>query len=122
MALKWTWRVAANILYTLIVWYVLSQLRGRPESLIVPILGLIYVTVRTLGMSLAQISLHHVMALGSIETQLRAITDPDHYRDRDVTEELGKMKTRISGNIVIESIGLFVLSLLCLFYHFNAIQ
>src|SRR5262249_41070539 len=33
---RWAWRIAKNAFYALVVWYVLSHLRGHPENVIVP--------------------------------------------------------------------------------------
>ena len=37
-ACRWTWRIATNAFSILVVLYVLSQLHGRMENIIVPIL------------------------------------------------------------------------------------
>jgi hypothetical protein len=73
--MKWAWRVAENIFYALVVWYVLTHLRGPPENVVVPVLGLLYVTLRALGVNLGQITLQSALALDSIQQQLRAISD-----------------------------------------------
>ena len=39
---RYAWNVLQWAVYALIAWYVLGQLHGRPEALIVPILGILY--------------------------------------------------------------------------------
>ncbi len=93
-ALRWTWRAVVNVVYTLVVWYVLSEFRRRPENVILPVLGLIYVAVRTLGLNLAPFILMQTLALARIEAQVRATTEVGYHRENGDVEALEKMKTR----------------------------
>lgn len=81
--LKWGWQIGENVFYVLLVWYVLSHLHGRPENIIVPVLGLIYVALRTTGMRLGQMTLQHALALDAIQQRLRVLSDADYRRDSD---------------------------------------
>jgi hypothetical protein len=119
--MKWAWRVAENIFYALVVWYVLTHLHGHPENVVVPVLGLMYVMLRTIGVNLGQITLQSALALDSIQQQLRAISDASYHRDRDEIQEIERMKVRLTGDMLIESVSICVIFLLCLWYLFNAL-
>jgi hypothetical protein len=119
--MKWAWRVAENIFYVLVVWYVLSHLRGHPENVIVPVLGLIYVMLRTLGINLGQITLQNALVLDSVQQQLRAISDVHYQRDRYEIREIERMKVRLTGDMLIESLSICIIFLLCIWYLFSAL-
>ena len=119
--MKWAWQVAQNIFYALVVWYVLTNLHGHPENVIVPVLGLIYVMLKTLGINLGQITLQNVLALDSIQQQLSQLHDASYHRGRDEVQEIERMKVRLTGNMLIESISMCVILLLCLWFLFNAL-
>ncbi len=121
MTMKWGWRGAENIFYALIVWSVLSHLRGHPENVIVPVLGLIYVTLRTGGVSLAQITMQHALALDSIHQNLRSMADAGYHRDRDELQGIKQMQMRLTGYILIESVSLCVIALICLWFLYSAL-
>jgi hypothetical protein len=118
---RWAWRIAENVFYAAVVWYVLSRLRGHPENVIVPILGLIYVALRTGGVSLAQITLQHALALDSIQQKLRTMSDASYVRDRDEIQAIEQMKHRLTGDIGIESISLCAIGAICVWFLFTAL-
>jgi hypothetical protein len=119
--LKWSCRIGENVLYVLLVWYVLSHLHGRPENIIVPVLGLIYVALRTTEISLGQMTLQHALALDAIQQRLQVMSDANYRRDPDEFKEIERMKARLTGHILIESISISVVSLICLWFLFNAL-
>jgi hypothetical protein len=119
--LKWGWRIGENIFYVLVVWYVLSHLHARPENIIVPVLGLIYVALRTAGIRLGQMTLQHALALDGIEQRLRILSDANYRRDPDELKEIERMKARLTGDILIQSISLSVVSLICVWFLFDAL-
>jgi hypothetical protein len=118
--LKWTWRVARNLLYLALVWYVLSQLRGRPETVIVPILGLLYVGIRVVGIGVAYGLLQQGRGLAVLEAQVRGITNPN-YRQHELNDLLEKQSLPLYADIFLESTFLTLISLLCAVYLFTAI-
>lgn len=119
--LKWGWRIGENIFYVLVVWYVLSHLHARPENIIVPVLGLIYVALRTTGISLGQLTLQHALALDGIEQRLRVLSDANYRRNPGELKEIERMKTRLTGNILIQSISLSIVALICVWFLFDAL-
>src|SRR5262249_19218090 len=53
-ALGYVWRVLVNLFYVAIVLYVFDRLQGRHDtSIVVAILGLIYVTIRSIAIGQA---------------------------------------------------------------------
>jgi hypothetical protein len=120
-AARWTWGVATNIFYALVVWYVLSNLRGRPESIIVPVLGLIYVALRTGGVSLGQITLQQFLALDTIYEKLRSMSDARYTRNPSEREAIEQIRFRLTGDVIIEAVSLSIISLICLWFLFIAL-
>ena len=49
VALGYVWRVLVNVFYVAVVLYVFDALQRRPERITVAVLGLVYVTIRTIA-------------------------------------------------------------------------
>jgi hypothetical protein len=120
-AARWTWGIATNIFYALVVWYVLSNLRGHPENIIVPVLGLIYVALRTGGVSLGQITLQQFLALNTIYEKLRSMSDARYTRNPSEREAIEQMRFKLTGDAIIETVSLSIISLICLWFLFSAL-
>lgn len=118
---KWVWWTAINVFYLLVVWYVLEQLSSRPEKVIVPILGLIYVTIRSIAYSNGYIIIQLALILDDTNNNLNRLIDPSYERD---LEQLNVTTKRMQSNQALSYVdlaGFGLNSLLCLFYLFTAI-
>jgi hypothetical protein len=118
---KWTWRIAANVFYLLVVWYVLNQLRGGPEKIIVPILGLIYVRIRSIECGNAYIGLQLALVLNDMDSKLNKLIDPEYQQDMEELRENRRVMGSVQARSYLDLAGLGLISLLCLWFLLNAI-
>ena len=66
-------------------------------------------------------TLQHALALDGIEQRLRILSDANYRRDPDELKEIERMKARLTGDILIQSISLSVVSLICVWFLFDAL-
>src|SRR5271169_835997 len=118
---KWAWRIAANVFYLLVVWYVLDQLRGGPEKITVPVLGVIYVTIRTIGYGNAYFSMKLALVLDDMNNKLNRLIDPGYQRDSEELKEARRIMEANQARSYVDLASLGLISLMCLWYLFNAI-
>lgn len=123
VVLGYVWRVLTNIFYVAVVLYVFDALHGRPEAITVAVLGLIYVTIRSIAIGQAS---GFAGALKIIEADLiriRELLHDEHAQTRwgsaqEDTETLER--TRIK--LYIDGFFLSIVSLICLFVLYSALQ
>ena len=87
IALGYAWQVAINILYLLIIAYVFGQLQGRPEKVVVPMLGLIYVAVRASALHQGLVWIKVTTALDRQISDLRSSIDANYRPDQETYGE-----------------------------------
>src|SRR6185437_2824290 len=121
-ALGYAWYIATNIFYVLVVVLVLTQLHERPESIIVPVLGLIYVRIHMLGVGLSSMTMISHRSLDLLHERVKKLIDPDYLRDPEVVADIEKKLTPDSGRLLINSIAMGLISLACLWKLFVALQ
>jgi hypothetical protein len=119
--LKWIWLVGANIFYLIVISYVFGQLRGRPETIIVPILGLIYVLIRSFWISFALTVLEFGSAIDGLQAQTRRLAEPSYEPDQTDLEETKKKAASIRAKLYVVSAFLAIVSLLCLLQLFTSL-
>jgi hypothetical protein len=116
IALGYIWKVAVNILILCIVGWALDKLHDRTETLIVAVLGMIYVTIRTTQgfqtLAIVQIGLTHQEQLDAIRTWIDGTYQPDR------SEELTLFK-RARAKFYIDGFFLALISLLCTLVFFT---
>ena len=83
--------------------------------------SLVLVALRARGVSLAQITLQQALALDSIYKKLRSMSDARYTRNRSAREAIEQMRSRLTGDVIIESVSLSVISLICLWFLFSAL-
>jgi hypothetical protein len=115
--LGYIWRVAVNVVVLLIVAWTLENLQGRTETLIIPVLGLIYVTIRTsfgyTGIAMADLAISHQEQLVAIRSWIDGTFSPvDHTPDRLLLK-------RVRNKFYIDGSFLFLISLLCMATFFS---
>jgi hypothetical protein len=111
--LGYAWRIATNVFYLAVVFYVLEQLHQRPETIIVPVLGLIYLRVHMIGIALGTGHMVVFRFLNDINDRLKLLIDPHYQRDTELAAEIEKTTTP-SGKDVVDYIFISLVSLLCL--------
>ena len=116
IALGYIWKVAANIVILCIVAWALDALHGRTETLIVAVLGMIYVTIRTTqglqSLAMVELALHHQEQIDAIRTWIDGTFQPDR------TEEIQLFK-RVRAKFYIDGCFLALISLLCMLVFFS---
>jgi len=115
------WQVVTKILAAVLVWYVLSHLHSGSESVIVPILGMIYTILRQQAISLAKGMILFTLMIDNIQQQLSALSDKDYCRTRASQQEVEQMKSRSNYQTVIEELGVSAIFLICLWYLGNTL-
>lgn|SRR5262245_13802989 len=119
--LAWTWRVLFNVFQVLVVLYVFSRLQGRLEVIVVSVLGLLYLTVRTIAFSQATTLANFGSALQ------KEINDLVHLLGHDIKEREAnfvEMRKMVSRNIAmgyLDEAFLALISLICLFNLFTTL-
>lgn len=119
--LAWTGRTLFNVFQVLVVLYVFSRLQGRLEVIVVSVLGLLYLTVRTIAFSQATTLANFGSALQ------KEINDLVHLLGHDIKEREAnfvEMRKMVSRNIAmgyLDEAFLALISLICLFNLFTTL-
>ncbi len=115
-ALGYGWRVAVNLIEIVVVMAIFSGLRGRFETTVVAILGVIYVTVRTIGIS------SWMMAVNTAIRQDLQFFRISELAQDPLLEEYKEARKKSEADLSIATVkawinvgGLAVTSLICLF-------
>ena len=118
--LIYTWRVLANLFYLAVVAWVFQQLDGRRDTTaIVAVLGLLYVTMRTIGCGQALVLVRAAPAIEAHFVRIRELLGDDPY-PRDLEEEKKTAKVQ-RVKIYIDLTFLWLISLLCLLTFFGSV-
>jgi hypothetical protein len=80
--IKWVFFIFIGFFKILVVLYGFGQLRGRPETVIIPILGLIYCSLSS-GFMLRNLQdMKLLLVSNDLYTQVKTIGDPNYSQDR----------------------------------------
>jgi len=120
-ALRWAWRIATNVFYLLVAWYVLDRLRGHTEDVIVPILGLIYVTMRTMGYGNVFLAIRFGVIIDDMNAKLNRLLDATYERDMESFREVRQTMRTNEAVSYVDLSGFGLIGLLCLWHLFTAI-
>jgi hypothetical protein len=120
--LKIVWWTSLGVLQLAIIAFVFDHLQTRLESIVVAILGLIYVTIRSIainqGIAFTKVAASFASELARIEEWLGE--NSEFLRERRV--EIAQAEQTIYGpRIIITSIFLSIVSLYCLVVLFGAV-
>ena len=121
--MKWLgyfWRVAVNGFYLFIVFYVLDKLDRRPEIITVAVLGLIYVTIRTIAIGQTVFHLHNYTQIAKSVLYLRSLVNDPTYEENKLDWEQAEARVpTVVAKLYIDGFFLSVISLLCLVVLFS---
>lgn len=95
--LAYVWRIFVNLMMLLIIAVTLSGARGRFESTVISLLGLIYITIRSVGIGHAMIYFAFGNALDAELTQIRELLGDsrlDHQLEVEETKKISRGKIR----------------------------
>jgi hypothetical protein len=82
VALGYVWRVLINVFYVAVVLYVFDKLQGRSEAIIMAVLGLIYVTIRSIAISQGMGLANALKVIEADIIRLRELVRDEQARDR----------------------------------------
>jgi hypothetical protein len=121
VALGYAWRVLINMFYVVVVLYVFDKLHGRPEAIItVAVLGLIYVTIRSIAIWQGIGLTSGLKAIESDLIRLRELAHDEHARSRwDASKAESEVVSRVHNKLLIDGFFLSIVSIICLFVLFG---
>jgi hypothetical protein len=119
-SLGYTWRVLLNVFYVAVVLFVFDKLQGRSEVIItVAILGLIYVTIRSIAISQGMGLANALKVIESDLIRLRELVRDEHASDRwEASNADSKALSRERYKLFIDGLSLSVVSIICLWVLF----
>jgi hypothetical protein len=120
-ALGYIWRVLVNLFYVAIILYVFEKLNGRHETtVLVAVLGLIYVTIRSIAIAQGHGLIEITKGLRGELLRVRELLHDESIEDhkRELTEAFEVVdRAMIKG--YIDGFFLGIVSLICLFVLFS---
>jgi hypothetical protein len=119
--LRYVWHIAMRSLEIVVVLYVFSHLGARLEFILVALLGLIYVTIRSLAIGQLHIWIEAQTAIEKDLTALLHLTgqDPEVLRERWRNQtETERKKLHVYGWMAITRVAMAAVSLICLWQLF----
>lgn len=116
--LGYIWRVAFNLFYLLVVVVVLFDIRDPSEKAIISVLGLLYVTIRSIAISQGLATAGIISAFQRQIDQIQFRVDGT-FEMPDRSEELSYVET-VRIKIYIDGVFLSIIGLVCLFAFFTA--
>jgi hypothetical protein len=119
--LSYGWYVATRLFYLAVIYYVFDHLYERFEKIVVAILGVLYVSQRTIAVSQGDLFTRVGIELDNIQEKVKEIAEPGYYRRTAETSEIMKMVSTQQTKLAVESVFLGIVSLLCLYELFVAI-
>lgn len=119
--LSYVWLLLSNTFYLLVVLYVFSRLHDRLETIVVAVLGLIYVTIRSLAIAQwIDLTARSLAFLKQFE-DLRLAVIPNYETDRSEWEIAEKLLTSVHIKMFLVSIFLMLIALVCLWRLFSVL-
>ena len=119
--LGYAWRVVSNLLQVLIVLYIFSRLDVRFEIIVVAILGLIYVTIRTISLNTAYLLTNIVVFAEKDFVFIRKnLGDDVSAREKEDSVAENKLP-QMMFRVAIDGVGLSLIGIVCLYQLFNAL-
>ncbi|WP_407194304.1 hypothetical protein [Bradyrhizobium sp. STM 3566] len=111
VVIGYIWKVAVNIVILFIVAWALDKLHERAEALVIPVLGIIYVTIRTTqgfqGLAMIDIAMRQQEQLDAIRSWIDGAYSPGDRSDERAIYKRWRAK------FYIDACFLGLISLLC---------
>jgi hypothetical protein len=114
------WTVAVNCFYLFVILYVFDKLDRRPEVIPVAVLGLLYVTIRSIAIGQALSSIELFAQINKQLLYVRKLLNDPHYEENQRSWIEAEQKT--SPQIIkvyISSFFLLLISLVCMLVIFS---
>jgi hypothetical protein len=114
--MKWlgyAWSVVANVFYVLVVVYIFSRINDQKLTVIVAVLGLIYVAIRSVAIGQALTFFPLLVAANKSLDELRAVSGlPQQHQKAEYQAAASKIKKE-SVKLHIDGLFLGVIGLIC---------
>jgi hypothetical protein len=110
------WRVFINLIMLVIVLGTLLEARGRFEVTVIAILGLTYVTIRSMGIGHAMAYMQLARGLDAELTRIRELLGEDRKYHREDMDELQKMSKGKVRRLYIDAVFYAVAFFICLYW------
>jgi hypothetical protein len=112
----YVWRVLVNVFYVAVVLYVFDKLQGHSEAIItVSVLGLIYVTIRSIAISQGMGLASALKVIESDIIRLRELVHDEQARQRLASSKAdSEVLSRERNKLAIDGFFLFIVSIICL--------
>ena len=114
--LAYLWRIAMNLIMLAIVVGILSRVHDRFETIVVAILGLLYVTIRTIAFGQALMFTQLAIGIDSDFSRIRRLLGDESVDEhqKEVTELKANFDRRM-GRAYVDIFFLAIISLICLY-------
>jgi hypothetical protein len=113
--LKYAWWIGECVIQLAIILFVFSHLTGGTETVVVAILGLLYVTTRSMAIGQGVALAHFALAADREFIQIREMLGEDHGVIQERVEANKRHESKvITGNTVITGIFLALVGVICL--------
>ena len=112
---EYVWQIAANALYVVVVIFVLNRLEGRPEQIVVAVLGLLYVSSRAQALSTSRTFVNLAWGISDHFVRIRELLGDETLDEHKM--KIQKPKTEaphVIAKSVIDGVFLSIISLICL--------
>ena len=115
--------VLINVFYIAVVLYVFDKLLGRPEAITAAILGLVYVTIRSIAIGQALGRANSFKIIEADLIRIRELLGDEHASDRwEAAKTDSEGFGRQRNNLFIDGFFLSLVSIICLLVLFNELQ
>ena len=119
--IKVIWRIAVQLFYIGVTIFIFVSLQGRQEHLMVALIGLVYVTLRGTVAGGARGVIALSAALQSELDCIKGAVIPGYEPDYELRDETKREADDFKQVIFIDSCGLGVISLICMFALFSTL-
>jgi hypothetical protein len=112
---SYTWTLGLNLFYLVIIIYAFDRLNDRPEIITVAVLGLIYVSIRSIIIAQFTVSAEGFFSVTKQLLYIRKLLNDPHYEEEVARcQEYEADKNRRYNKLYIEGFFLIFIFLYCL--------
>jgi hypothetical protein len=119
---RYVWSISSCLVQLAIILFVFGHLKGRTEDITVAILGLLYVTIRSIAIGLGVGLFKFWLAMDKELIRIREMLGEDASLIQERNETNTRLEDKIiTGGMVITGIFLSIVGLICLVVLFQTI-
>ncbi len=108
-----TWRTFVQLFYIGVVILVLVSLQGRLETIVVCLFGILYVTVRSIGIGLSSTLSALAVGLQAELNKIKAGVNQDYFYDEELARESREALAKASVPLWFAYAGLSTIAFIC---------